>query len=285
MAKIILNPIGGLANRMRSIASGISLAQKCEVDYTIIWYKNWELNATFEDIFDHNHLVSNHVVYPSALKYNLFYSVPRKKNFYVSELAQMHYGAVLTDFSNEFYNLIKGKDSDENILDIVCATLKGGKDCYIQSGCNFYTCSKELYQNLFVANKSIKADVDRVLETMGETPIGIHIRRTDNKQSILHSPDNLFINEIRERLSSFPGQHFYLATDDEATKKKFIQLFDPAIRVSYEKANRNSRSGIIHAATEMMVLSRMSEILGSHYSSFSEVAALMGNIPLKQMYV
>lgn len=269
---------------MRCIASGIALAKKCNADFTIIWSMNWELNAKFEDIFEPNSLISNHIAYPSSLKYNLLYSVPRKKNLFISRLTQKRYGIVLTDSSHNFFNKTK-EGSDDDIVGIVNSTLKDGKDCFIQSGVIFYNFSEELYRELFVANEPIATKVTQILSTLGNRPIGIHIRRSDNRQSILHSPDNLFIEEITKKISLNPKQRFYLATDDESTKTKFTQMFGSAIRVSDEKADRNSRAGIIHAATEMFLLSRMTEILGSHYSSFSEAAALIGNVPLRQLYI
>ena len=45
MTKIIINPIGGLANRMRCIASGIALAMETGSDYEVVWAVNDELAA------------------------------------------------------------------------------------------------------------------------------------------------------------------------------------------------------------------------------------------------
>lgn len=270
---------------MRSIANGITLAQRCNVDYSIIWYLNDELNARFEDVFKYNPLISDHIVYPSFLKYFFLYSVPRKKNLYLSSFAQKHYGIVLTDASQDFFDMLDEDGCEEKVFNMVNSALKKGKDCYIQSGLDFYTYRKEFYRELFEPNKLIAAEVSRILSSLGESPIGIHIRRTDNEQSIIHSPDELFISEIQKKVSQSPGQRFYLATDDQATKTKFSRLFGDIIKFSEEKADRKSCSGIIHAATEMFVLSRMSEILGSHYSTFSAAASFLGNIPLKQLYI
>ncbi len=48
---LILIPFGGLANRMRVIRSGISLAQKYNLKLKIYWIKRDELNCGFEDLF------------------------------------------------------------------------------------------------------------------------------------------------------------------------------------------------------------------------------------------
>lgn len=45
MGKITFVPVGGLANRMRAVASAVMLAGKTKSELSIIWFRDWALNA------------------------------------------------------------------------------------------------------------------------------------------------------------------------------------------------------------------------------------------------
>ena len=49
---LIIQPVGGLCNRMRSINSARVLAQKRGEKLTVIWFVNPELGCPFERIFE-----------------------------------------------------------------------------------------------------------------------------------------------------------------------------------------------------------------------------------------
>ena len=50
------------------------------------------------------------------------------------------------------------------------------------------------------------------------------------------------------------------------------------------KLVRNKKIAIIQAVAELYLLSKTKMILGSYYSSFSELAAVIGDIKLEQIY-
>lgn len=52
MNQITFVPVGGLANRMRSIASVITLAQQTKSYVNIIWFQDWALHAPFHKLFE-----------------------------------------------------------------------------------------------------------------------------------------------------------------------------------------------------------------------------------------
>ena len=51
MGKITFVPVGGLANRMRAVASAVTLAAKSDSDLSIVWFQDWALNAPFSQLF------------------------------------------------------------------------------------------------------------------------------------------------------------------------------------------------------------------------------------------
>ena len=48
---ITLIPVGGLANRMRAIASAVELSRICDCRLNVYWFRDMGLNARFGDIF------------------------------------------------------------------------------------------------------------------------------------------------------------------------------------------------------------------------------------------
>lgn len=281
--KIIINPIGGLANRMRAIASGISLAHKLKSEYSIIWAKNWELKAEFNDIFRSNPMVDGKIFYPSELSYALLYSVPRKKNVFFSEVTLKRFGCVLLDCQAKMQKIIQLENGYDVLANLVESTLKKNQNVYIQSGVEFYNYSGTLYRELFKPNDMVLQRVKSVEKQLGENRIGLHIRRTDNIESIKQSPDNLFCNKIEEVMTADSSVKFYLATDDEQTKVRFKTKYPGIVLTNMTPAVRDSKEGIIDAVVEMTILSRTRQIFGSFYSSYSEAAAILGNIPLEQL--
>jgi hypothetical protein len=110
----------------------------------------------------------------------------------------------------------------------------------------------------------------------GVRPVGVHIRRTDNVHSILNSPTASFIKEMRK----LPEALFFIATDDKKELQILSDEFPWRILSQSTHFNRHTLEGIQEAFIDFLALSQCSQILGSAASSFSEIAAAYGGIPL-----
>lgn len=123
--------------------------------------------------------------------------------------------------------------------------------------------------------RPLKVFQDRVTELFGGvTPIGVHIRRTDNLKAILASPTSAFV----EAMDKMKGP-FYVATDDEKEYEAMAARYPIIRREAF--LERHSVRGIQDALVDFIALSRCSLILGSAASSFSEIAAAYGDTPLR----
>ncbi|MBO4965975.1 MAG: hypothetical protein J6C81_06895 [Muribaculaceae bacterium] len=281
MRKIVLNPIGGLANRMRCIASGLALAAQTGADYDVVWAVNDELAARFDDIFLVPENLTGRIKYPSGLSYALNYSIPRRRNMFVSALTLKRFSAVFLDAASPFREMMKTSDTP-----LLATANFGVKNIYVQAGTIFHPFTQEFYRSLFRLNAEMQRRVEEKVKLLGKDYVGLHIRRTDNVMSIKHSPDSLFLSEIEKILQAVPGTKFYLATDSEETKEKFKQTFgDETIICSPRPASRKSLAGIKDAVEELFTLANASQIIGSFYSSFSEAASLLGSTPLRQLTI
>jgi len=112
----------------------------------------------------------------------------------------------------------------------------------------------------------------------GINVVGIHIRRGDNKKSIAESPSELFW----DAMSKYDNTTlFYLATDSIEERIEITTRFQDRILLGSDTIiGRNDPFGCREAVVDFYCLSRCSEILGSYYSSFSEMSAMYGDVPL-----
>jgi hypothetical protein len=109
---------------------------------------------------------------------------------------------------------------------------------------------------------------------------GVHIRRTDNKVSIAHSPDDLFIGMIGKLLDKYVK--VYIATDNRDTYMTIARKF-PGRILSYidwtSGGDRwpkpmSCRSMFLDDYVDLMLLASCDRVVGSFNSSFSTMAGL-----------
>jgi hypothetical protein len=112
--------------------------------------------------------------------------------------------------------------------------------------------------------------------------VGVHIRRTDNAHSIRRSPTSAFCAAMEEYP---PTTLFYIATDDEQERKTIEAAFPGRCISQRAPLNRSTLAGIQGGLVDFLALARCSEILGSFASSFSEMAAAYGSVPLRVIQV
>ena len=255
MNSIIVQPLGGLCNRMRVIVGAISLAQKTGGQLTIIWTQDTTLNARFSDLFEP---IPYNVIecQLSAWKYKALYhwykdirSYKMLDDQWVSEQA-------------------RGKEYD------IWRDKVEGKNLFLQTNLDIlfdgdYSVLKP-QMSVIKALNNVKCD---------KNTIGLHIRRTDNANAVKYSPTSLFFAKVEEELKANPQMKFYLATDDPNEEKAFIEKFGKSILI-YQKhsLDRNNPIAIKDALVDLYNLSHCRKIYGSYWSSFSDTAALWSGI-------
>src|ERR1035437_3161921 len=184
---IIIEPFGGLANRMRVIASGLWLQKKLDCELTCIWSPDRDLNAGFEFLFER---IDGLTIKQKSYKYKYLKSTRHKRNLklYVSILINKIVGV---DY------FIKEQDFPDrpwtNEIDIVSVSEKY-KNVYIKT-CEEFGENYLEFQR-FVTIKYLLTKINEVQKKFNGNTIGLHVRRTDNTQSIEHSPLELFIEAI-----------------------------------------------------------------------------------------
>ncbi len=106
--------------------------------------------------------------------------------------------------------------------------------------------------------------------------VGVHIRRGDNEASIQVSPLDLFVARMQREVEQYPEVRFFLATDDPATEREVLERFPGRVTVRAKELSRTRTSGVQDALVDLLILSKCPLILGSYWSSFSQMAAELG---------
>lgn len=261
--KITIVPRLGLCNRLRALSSAYYLARHYGAQLEVYWEKNKDCNAYFEELFQNTDALNIAIhdqdrgwLYRKGKFYNLYLPVLRRHLYYDQQIINLD-----------------GEDTD------IFGVIKPFSKIYIR------TCHAlgELYPltEIFKPVKEIQDRIDAIVATFPAKTIGIHIRRTDNRMSISHNSPQDFIGIINKEILANPDVCFYLATDDLRLKEEIIKTFGNRINYFDATLNRDSVEGMKDAVTDLWCLSKTTKIIGSFFSSYSDIASKIGNIPLE----
>lgn len=252
---ILIRTCSGLCNRLRTMAAGLRLAREFNKKCHVFWRLDREMNARFTDLFELPHDLIVHESEPESLLSRLLFNprnhiatMPESRGKYVERALHYKGSGLLahTDFT-DFY-----PSHDFSWL-----------------------CPKT----------TIKARIEKERHALGERLIGLHIRRTDNAMSIQYSPLSLFEAQIESNLREDPSHRFFLASDDALTKKVLQEKYGSCILTRSHVAARNDANGVLDAVIDLFLLSSCEKIYGSYYSSFTQTAAFIGDVPFEQLTI
>ena len=253
---VIIQPSGGLCNRMRVINSSLELAKRKNTKLLVLWYCADELNAPFESLFEP--VEEFQVINFTSLKdlRKLWYQLTARTKINNEDIENNKTDGVL---NQDFFDSIK-------------------LPAYIFTWEHFYPTDE--YFKLFKPTAELQKRIDAVTKYFTEDMVSVHIRRTDQVTSIAYSKTENFIDLMNREISENPDVKFFLATDDKEEESLLRKTF-PGRIVSNENRTlrRDSLDGMYDALLDLYCLSACKKIIGSYYSSFTDTAAALGNIP------
>ena len=255
---------------MRAINSAVALSRELNKKIKIVWVKDSGLNAKFSDIFQFPDDKNIEICQPLFSIYNLRFTM--RYPFYMNTiryLLRINYDKVLILNQLELEKL--NPESLHKYHKIFMTSYSSG----------FY--DSEFDSSLFRPVEKLMNEIVDISQKFIQPTYGIHIRRGDNKESCLNSPIELFEKKINEILKVENDAQFYLATDSIEERTRLIKKYGNRIISKFINTNRNRLEGIESAVIDLFLLSRTKMIIGSYWSSFSEVAAMIGNVPLIQI--
>ena len=266
---IITIPTGGLCNRMRAMASALSIAKQLHTSTTVYWNKYEGLNASYGQLFmplEHTDSIK------VADNHRWLYNVNYTKDY----LLRLPAYKIL--FSQTVYNY----NIYERHTDLTGQLhAKPGQKILLISGHPMCADYASQLSAIFKPQADIQARIDAVSSQFSCYTIGMHIRRTDNKASIALSPLQKFVDIIQREIALNSQTKIYLASDDAEVKAEMQRRFGDHIITLHDDASRNSLEGMKFAVVDLYCLSKTRRIIGSTASSYSQLAADLGQIEIE----
>ncbi|QQR87475.1 MAG: hypothetical protein IPJ76_04410 [Flavobacteriales bacterium] len=130
----------------------------------------------------------------------------------------------------------------------------------------------------FLPVARLRQRIEEVADRFTNTTIGVHIRRTDNVESIAVSTDERFVAHMLAAVEADPATTFYLASDSHASKRSMLDRFGDRVVTDMRPTERGTLAGMEEAVVQLYALARTRKVLGSYWSSFSHTAAHIGGI-------
>lgn len=254
---IFVYPYAGLCNRMRVMVSAIALARETNSKLVFFWQRGEDLNASFCSLFE-------------KIPYTV---IDFHRNSIIQRLLFKLIGKVCNVIGDDYIREVCKPGYKDGLKNIDWFVKKASRLWF------FLTC-EQIYPSFDFSIFRIKESlIKRIPEIDSANTIGIHIRRTDNLKSVECSPTSLFIEAMEQYIREDSTVKFFLSTDDQLEEKTLIDHFGNRI-ITYTKRSlsRNSQEGIEDALIDLYSLARCKKIIGSYFSSFSDVAAWWGNI-------
>ena len=274
---LIVEPGGGLGNRILMLISAFNLARDCGIDnITVLWRNNNECGCEFEDVF-------NKLPIPCEVKGIHFgkesYKDLIKSGKVLSALKKFFHQKIYALFRKTVKRIQLPTQEGHNVPEYWIDLKKyvesaKSKRIYIEAYYSFYG---DISCEGFIFNKDIERGIREFKEKNGNY-VAMHIRRTDNEIAIKNSPTELFYKKAKEIVALDCKKKIYVATDDlgilEDMKKRWPE------NIIYSKTNEISRcssEGIRFALYEMLILAGAETIYASFSSTFSQVANVIGH--------
>lgn len=256
---LTIEPILGLANRMRAIDSAVGLSAHLGLPLRVVWPRGRGMGCRFDDLFIAGDEIAE-----------------------VREVDQTTLAGRIVSRVRSLARLDPVPDFDWPAMERYIergfdfTSLEGVPSLHLRSFNRFCRSPAP-----YAALRPLPEIANRVAEVVGRfgNTTGVHIRRTDNAQAIRESSDDLFVRRIEAEIARDDTATFFLATDDPAVENLIRSTFSDRIIV-YPKRSRDRRTVQANqdALIDLLCLASTTHLLGSFYSSFSEVAAEIGGM-------
>lgn len=240
---ILVEPQSGLCNRMRAVDSGIEMGQRVGQDVRVIWHRNEGLNCAFDALFEKPEGVDEIV----EANYGLG-PVGRIARG-VSRIARE--GCLRATGVPSLY--LRDPIPGENLSDHHIEMAR-------QHGISIRTCHRFMQrQRAFAQFRPSRkvSDAVAVYEERLAHSVGVHIRRTDNSETIAHSPIEGFVSIMRKEVARDDKTEFFVAKDSMEALATLKGVFGEAVFFhSKGSVERTKPQAIVDAAIDLYCLAR-----------------------------
>lgn len=264
MIHLHLIPIAGLANRLRAYASAAWIAEEMNCRLVLDWrvgpQSHWDCGARFHELF------ANEVETDTGGLANL-------------PVLEMNDTEVIAA------EALESLTADHVVRIRTCYELS------LSRGGAPYAGGAARMKKFLSGLRPISEIAERIAGLsgiIGDQGIGVHVRAGRDVE-FSRAPRDLQpmffegLDALRDRL---PHARFYVASDSRETIADFIVRYGARVvtanGIAAPVARRSvwDAESVREALVDLMMLGRCRRILGTFYSSFSDVAAQLGGVPI-----
>jgi len=248
---IVLEPLGGLGNRMRAVDAAMILSKKIDKPLHVVWRRNSALNCNFDELF----------------------LMPKS----IAKLIQVDAKTPARELPAAYDNHIDQKRMEHLVRQgYDFEALRADRAVFISTWSRFYG-ANDFFRDL-IPIAPLQNIIDAYAKNFKNT-VGVHIRRTDNVKSIQHSPTPRFIELMQKEIDHNASAKFFLATDSPEEEERLKNRFTDRIITHRKRSlSRKNRLAIQDALIDLFCLSKCQKLIGSYWSSFTDTAAKIGGI-------
>lgn len=273
---IISMNIGGLSNRIKCLVSCLRFSKEYNVDCKVFWkilnsynFANHLLNCPFSKLFSND----IEITYNELNKIGDNYKIYNSHCFLIFDSDNLPDNSDCYDKKNAKYtpNDKRGRNIDFNYNNIQKNVIKN----YLP------------YFKILQPIEKLQNIIDNFSKKFNDNTISVHIRSWGGKNEEFRNK-TLFKNGIEKfenKMSEYKKSNFFLTSDSQNVKDYFqnkSKLKDKIIcyfRKTELKISRECELGIQEDLIELYLLSKNKFIIGSHFSTFTEVAWWLAECP------
>lgn len=258
---LVVFPVAGLVNRLRTMASAYILAQSVGRKFYVNWAPEPVCNAAWHDLFT-----------------NVFPGFRADIQFFQNNDCLYH----RNQFTNYETDLPRALQADTRPLLAV-----EGLHQFIPVGMDSLTFNnlKSGFYKSLTPSPPVGDKLRQAAELFNIAQlIGIHIRRTDLVTDLGWNPYHVspiedFIAQCYQELAQKKFAGFFLSTDSKSDEHRLRQERNLKIFTQPERTlERDDKKGIQDALVDWLLLSQTKFIIRSYYSSFSEEACIVNHV-------
>ncbi len=263
--RIVAGPSTGLGNRLRCVASLLRIARRIGAEFVLDWPVNDAFPAPFDDLYleplarlDNRRPGAEGPKPRGEIDPHTVYFEPGCKQRVITTTHLR--SPVIHACAERLY-----------LMEESVGRLEAREEAIAETGRVLAGFRLNPYVAAQLHRLSRQLEIDRC--------IGIHVRRGD-------APSNrrVEVSRVAETLSAkHPEARMFVASDDEAVLANFQKRFGGRVVVFEARSRcRTDRTAGQDALIELLLLSRTRRMIAG-YSSFAQVAAMVGGIELEEL--
>lgn len=285
-SRIVLMPINGLVNRIRSMASAYILAEQKDLDLDFIWADSEVMNCAPQELFSRE-----------------FCHKYFGRNSLDAEYEALSGIDVETFFeSGKYLILAGGRTGEQAYMDRILKRLKSKSNIntiLMKSGGLFHACAitncsdcKEFqsgrarFYSTLGMSTSVMKEVELIKMKLGDSYYGLHLRQTDKSRdervSIKRIIRAMRNDSAKNGFASNEVPSVFLCGDDKSGLEEASYILDKFGLNNFFRSeinfNRETAQNAISAYADWLTLSRAKKIFFYGNTSFSYEAAVFGKI-------